>query len=103
MADIIWPQKKKWKSKTRQNKERRSWSPEILHNYEMQSDPIQSHLSRDGLDLWTPAELCPKREFQIETKSGGNFLPYLYRIFFIIIIILRPPIQTVTHARYLDR
>ena len=65
MADIIWPQMKKRKSKTRQNKERCSWSPEILYNYEMQSDPIQSHLSRDGLDLWTPALLCPKREFQM--------------------------------------
>ena len=41
MADIIWPQKKKRKSKTRQNKERGSWSPEILHNYEMQS--VQSN------------------------------------------------------------
>lgn len=40
MADIIWPQKKK-ESKTRQNKEIGSWSPEILHNYEMQS--VQSN------------------------------------------------------------
>ena len=41
MADIIWPQKKKRKSKTRQNKEIGSRSPEILHNYEMQS--VQSN------------------------------------------------------------
>ena len=41
MADIIWPQKKKRKSKTRQNKAIGSWSPEILHNYEMQS--VQSN------------------------------------------------------------